>query len=115
MTARKKLVACGKVDTDEQLCREILATAGNEKEQQALTKDFHLIQAALATDGIILSRDKIVRALLERAAARVPRLRQISWINPDEDEGILEWLESGKIEASPYLLGGKRDRKRPRE
>jgi len=108
------MYAAGKVEfvepgiAVEHLNRRVLATAPASRERKALEKDLPLLHAALAADGIILSRDETVRYLLARAAGSVPELRQITWVNPDvEEERVLEWLEHGAWDEPDRRLGGR--------
>jgi hypothetical protein len=53
------------------------AAATKKKEHDALEKDFHLVEAALATDKLIASLDEKVRKLFALAAGNVIALRKI--------------------------------------
>ena len=46
---------------DEKACTKILSTARSEKQIETMEKDFHLLQAALATDQSIISLDETIR------------------------------------------------------
>lgn len=61
-----------------------------------MLKDAHLLEAALATDGIVASRDEKARAAFRAASEVVSLLRQVVWLNPDRaEEGAIPWLEAG--------------------
>ena len=61
-----------------------------------MEKDFHLLQAALATDQTIISCDQTVRKLFKRASQGVGEIRHIIWVNPDRaDEQPIAWLQNG--------------------
>ena len=47
---------------------KITDTASGEDEIEAIEKDFHLLEAALATDQTIISLDETVRQLFKRAS-----------------------------------------------
>ncbi|MBM3499676.1 MAG: hypothetical protein FJX74_13535 [Armatimonadetes bacterium] len=109
MVARKsKKVAPtdGKLRAD--LCAGVLATALSEADREELAKDLHLLGAALATDGIIVSCDEAARKRFTHAASRVTQLRHIMWINPDlmDPDEIESWLRAGARPRKALLLGG---------
>lgn len=64
--------------------------------QDALSKDFHLIEIAIAADWTVMSRDDIMRDLLAGACDVEEKLTRIVWVNSD-DPGIIEWLIAGAI------------------
>ena len=76
---------------------EIEGTATSENEIEDIQKDFHLLEAARATDHIIISLDETVRGLFARASQRVGEIRDIVWVNPErtEEEEPLVWLQNG--------------------
>ena len=92
MFARKKLE---RLDIGEslQLRKRICKASENEKQEAAMIKDCHLIEAALETDKIIVSLDETAREALRKASQSVADLRNICWVNPmlPEEKG-LEWL-----------------------
>jgi hypothetical protein len=104
MLARKKLCIANVARNDE-LREKIERTAAKEKHRKAMLKDMHLIEAAMATDRVIISLDETVRALFSEAARGVSELRIVLWANPDKtEEGCLVWLEAGaKAETRRYL------------
>ena len=76
---------------------KIKQTATNDKEDEDMQKDFHLLEAARATDQAIISLDETVRGLFARATQRVGEIRDIVWVNPEhtEEEEPLVWLQNG--------------------
>ena len=96
MDARKRINRINPPE-DEALQTEITTTTNNENEIEALRKDFHLLQAALATDQTIISLDEIVRRLFKRASQQVGEIRGIIWVNPDRtaEEQPIVWLQNG--------------------
>ena len=76
---------------------KIERTAIREKDIEALQKDFHLLQAALATDQTIISLDETIRQLFALASQRVGDIRHIIWVNPDRtsEEDPIAWLQNG--------------------
>lgn len=76
---------------------EIEGTVTSENEIGDMQKDFHLLDAALATDQTVVSLDETVRGLFARAAQRAGGIRDIVWVNPErvEEEKPLVWLQNG--------------------
>ena len=98
MDARKKIDRINPSE-DEELQVKITTTTNNENEIEALRKDFHLLQAALATDQTIISLDETVRGLFKRASQQVGEIRNIIWVNPDRttEEHPIAWLQNGAL------------------
>lgn len=96
MDARKKVYRIN-TPADEELHDKIEKTATNQDEIEDMQKDFHLLNAALATDQTIISLEEIIRQLFARAAERVGEIRDIVWVNPErvEEEEPLVWLQNG--------------------
>ena len=76
---------------------EIEATAVEEKDINAMLKDFHLLGAALATDQIIVLLDETIRGLFKQASQQVQEIRGIIWVNPDRttEEQPITWIQNG--------------------
>ena len=72
-------------------------TANRERDIEALRKDFHLLQAALATDQTVISLDENIRRLFKRASQQVGEIQGIIWVNPDRttEEQPITWLQNG--------------------
>ena len=96
MDARKKV---HRVDApaNEELRDKIEKTAVHENEIEVMQKDFHLLEAAWATDQTIISLEEIIRQLFARASQHVGEIRDIVWVNPERtaDEEPLVWLQNG--------------------
>ncbi len=111
MVARKKLEYCPDFSASDELWKKIEGITANDKELEAMLKDFCLIAAALATDKTVISLDDKVRALFDRVAERVGELRNVVWVNPDKlEEQPIEWLRNGAEIESNRLLGNWCDR-----
>ena len=78
---------------------KITTTTSDEKEIEVMEKDFHLLQAALATDQTVISLDETVRQLFTHASQRVSEIRHIIWVNPDRtlEEYPIAWLQNGAL------------------
>jgi hypothetical protein len=95
------------IEASNKLRREIeRAVAPRTAELKAMQKDFHLLEAALATDQIVISLDEIVRALFDRAAVNVVALKNVVWVNPDKSiEEPIAWLKKNAKPDRKRMLG----------
>lgn len=104
----RKRVWVARPEHDEELCRRTEEAAESIKQRHAIFKDFHLVEAALATDQRIASMDQKMRRLLSIAASEkgVEELRAIVWVNPDKsEEQALAWLKDGAPHEQKRCLG----------
>ena len=96
MNARKKI---NRIDPPEyaNIRDKVTSTTTNADEIENIEKDFHLLQAALATDQTIISLDETIRRLFARASQQVGEIRNIIWVNPDKtaEEQPIAWLRNG--------------------
>jgi hypothetical protein len=100
MRARKRVDRLRLV-SDELFRTEILAAARTQGQAAEMSKDIHLLEAALQADCPIASLDDRARDLFNEASRTVRRLRPIPWVNPTKpDERAQEWLTAG-AEAEP--------------
>jgi hypothetical protein len=90
MVAKKKVHRCEGVQLShvDEACEGLSAT-----EQGGLRKDLRLVEAACAGDGIIVTRDDVIRGIWDRCHDRLGLPKPIKWINPVTD-GVqaLEYL-----------------------
>jgi hypothetical protein len=71
-----------------------------------MEKDCLLIEAALATNRIILSLDETARGHFERSCGKVGELRSIMWANPFRpEEGVVTWIRTGCERMPDRCLG----------
>ncbi len=95
MDARKKVCRVDPPE-DEELREKIEKTATREKQIEVMRKDFHLLEAALATDQTIISGDKAIRRRFARATQHVNEIQNVVWVNPKHtEEDPLAWLKNG--------------------
>lgn len=93
--ARKKEIQLNSPQ-DEALRKKIENAATSEKGCAAMLKDVHLLEAALAMDSTVISLDDIVKNLFSTSCQSVGEIKNVVWVNPDEDEGKTQiWLEKG--------------------
>ena len=93
--------------TNDDLRARIDALSLDEQTLDIIKKDLHLVEAALETDHIIISRDETARALFQEASEEIGGLKRIVWINPThEEEHVKDWLSKGaKLERSRQFRG----------
>jgi hypothetical protein len=104
MRSKNKLVDPG-VRSSSKLRKKMERTTVYDRDREAILKDAHLIEAAIATDSIVISRDETARSLFAEATKTVDALRGVVWVNPENsDEGSIDWLEKGaKVENKRRL------------
>lgn len=76
---------------------KIEAAASQQKDINAMLKDFHLLGAALATDKTVISLDETIRKLFAQTTQQVGEIRNIVWVNPERttEEQPITWLKNG--------------------
>ncbi|MGA2881051.1 MAG: hypothetical protein ABSG13_19040 [Bryobacteraceae bacterium] len=93
MTSKAKVEAIADIP-NEDLRAEAPGTVSAQK-------DLHLIEAALATDKIVISLDARARAELSVQAAA-----EVMWIHPvDEGGHVIYWLNKGAEPVEAWRLG----------
>ena len=98
-----------RVDRDEALRTKINHLGIPETARQEISEDLHLIEAALAFDRIVISRDDSVKNLLRGITGNCPEFEKVIWCNPVHPEGeTLEWLRSGARAIKAWQLGSRR-------
>lgn len=79
-----------------------------EAARKAMLKDAHLLDAALATDRIVLSRDEKARTLFRTASRVLPEVGKVHWGNPEvAEEEVVDWLRKGAKVEVRRTLGAK--------
>ena len=67
-----------------------------EKDYRNISKDLHLVDAALCTDRRVASLDDNVRISLQNCMEQKPEIGDIAWVNPTKEaERPLDWLRQG--------------------
>lgn len=75
----------------------------SQTQRAAAEKDLLLIEAALATDRIVVSLDNTAREIFRQVAADLPALQGLVWANPVTDPGFAAWLE-GQTPAPGVMI-----------
>ena len=103
----RQRVASIEGERDEQLHARIDGVV-TQDQKAAVAKDIHLIEAAIATDQLVTSRDKRARRAFGDAAAVVHELRQVVWVDPTrDDEKPIDWLRNGAQAEASWRLGAR--------
>ena len=93
MTSKGKVEAIPHIE-NEQLRAEAPGT-------RSAQKDLHLVEAALATDKIVISLDDRARTELS-----VPSAVEVMWVHPvDEGGRVIYWLNKGAEPVDEWKLG----------
>jgi len=93
---------------DESLRRRVSASV-SAKNEDAAKKDAHLLEAAIATDKLVGSRDDHARFIFRDAAVHVQELKLIVWVNPTRcEESPVRWLLDGAQAEPQRRLGAVR-------
>lgn len=105
----KKKVNYLNISIDANLWKQIesIAASISNKRIEEMTKDLCLIEAANATDRIVVSLDdNTARKYFSEASAKIDELKNIVWVNPDkvEAEQPIAWLQNGAAADSDRLL-----------
>ena len=67
-----------------------------EADYRNISKDLHLVDAALRTDRRVASRDDVVRRSLNNCLDQHPPVGDVAWVNPTAAaETPLDWLRQG--------------------
>lgn len=104
MWARKRVVKV--IDERNEILRDRIDASVSQDQKAMVAKDVHLVEAALATDQLITSRDERVRSALRTASNNVGELKRIVWVNPTQgDEKPIDWLRDGAKTEDHRLLG----------
>ncbi len=81
---------------DDSLQQRIKESTSDLKALEEMSKDLHLIRAALATDQIIVSLDQTAESLFDTVSKSVREIRSVRWINPEKTrKELITWLEDG--------------------
>ena len=107
MVAKGKLVPLKDLTVDQTLWKKLEDSATTDKQRAEIVKDICLLEAALATDKIVISLDdNTARKFFSKAAPQIQELKEVIWVNPDsEQEQPILWLEQGAPYEEKRTLG----------
>ena len=93
------------IERDNNL-RKRIDQAVHRDQRAIVAKDVHLIEAAIATDRLVTSKDESARGVFRDASDGVVDLQQIVWVNPTcDNEDPIEWLQNGARAEAHRMLG----------
>lgn len=95
MFARRRVRMLEHVPQDRSL-RKAVSTVKDAGVKAKMLADLHLVEAALATDGLVLSTDARMRAHLRALTSKPAVIARLQWALANDPE-CLEWLQSGAI------------------
>jgi predicted nucleic acid-binding protein len=108
MTARKKITRLKDEEVrNDQLRLQIDKLSLSDKLGNAIDKDLPFVEAAIATDKTIISRDEKMKEILCGISKNISILKEIAWVNPitEERESISDWLSNGANLEKDRCLG----------
>jgi hypothetical protein len=110
MASRGKFVSAPRIDYAT--LKQSLGSCGlMDSAIIAAHKDFHLIEAALSTESLVISLDEKARAIFALAALRVRQFGRICWINPIHHETSIDrWLQGDLDTPRAWNLDPERER-----
>jgi hypothetical protein len=107
MEARKKILHETPPPRSDLLAR-LVGVIPEGKNRQAVREDFLLLEAALASDLVVVALDDSVREVLSTASGRVREIGRILWVNPaTEGDTALRWLKAGAPTDPVRQLDGR--------
>lgn len=103
MVAKKKLVVLNPLKRKD-IRQYIKGQNVSDNKKNAMLKDCHLIDAALASDYRVISLDDTVKNLFSATTGNIDDLRTILWVNPAHDYvKVIGWLkDSAPIEGKQW-------------
>lgn len=107
MLSRKQFLVL-RTEPDTGLRDDIFALECGAAQRREMLKDVHLVEAALATDRIVISAEENVLALFNRFIAGLRLSHAVAWVNPAPDGvACAAWLQQGAPLAQSRLLEPK--------
>jgi hypothetical protein len=107
MIAKRKLIPLENLTVNQTLWKRLEDSATTDKQRAEIVKDICLLEAALATDKIVISLDdNTARKFFSQAAQQIQDIKEVIWVNPDcEDEQPIIWLEQSAPDEAKRTLG----------
>jgi hypothetical protein len=107
MVAKRKLIPLEDLTANQVLWKRLEDSAITNKQRAEIVKDICLLEAALATDKIVISLDNnTARKFFSQATLQLQDLKEVIWVNPDcEAEQPISWLERGAPHEENRTLG----------
>lgn len=91
---------------NQKLRANLSSNAKSESDAEAMLKDVHLLEAALASDETILSMNSSDRDRFKAICEQIALIQNIIWVNPNEPaEKCSDWLDNGAPDDDFRKLG----------
>lgn len=91
---------------EDKILRGRINAAVDSDHKGIVNRDVHLIEAAIATDRLVTSRDETARGAFKIASNDIREIVEIVWVNPTRAcEEPIEWLQNGAKAESHRRLG----------
>jgi len=91
---------------DTGIRKKIESSFKKDEGRDVMLKDLLLIEAAMASDQIIVSLDESARNHFYETAKQFNEFKSIVWVNPTiAEEEAITWLEEGAPPDQRWLLG----------
>lgn len=109
MGRKKGKILRPRVTANDALRRKINCFGLPQAARKEIIEDIHLVEAAMASDRVIISRDDAAQRLRSNITGSCPEIRKVIWCNPVtvSDDG-LRWLRNGAPVVKVWQLGSKR-------
>ncbi len=106
MYGRRRVYRIDQAKERDNNLRNRIDAAVHRDQKAIIDKDVHLIEAAIATDQLVTSKDGSARGVFKDASDGVVELKQIVWVNPTcDNEKPIEWLQNGARAEAHRMLG----------
>ena len=106
MYGRRRVYRIEKDNECDNDLRSRIDQAVHRDQRAIVAKDVHLIEAAIATDRLVTSKDESARGVFKGASDEVVDLQQIVWVNPTKgEETPIDWLRNGAKAEAHRMLG----------
>jgi len=91
------------------LREKVERAARDDRQREVALKDLHLVEAALATDSVVISTDDEARSAFSAIASRgVGELRNVAWLNPaSEANETSQCLKGADLTLQEKRLGSR--------
>jgi len=84
----------------------VIATNDQGLLPEEISKDMHLVYAAIAAESPVASCDTAIRRRLVKALPRASELQSVIWVDPsDQAAAPLDWLKQGAPSEKQRQLG----------
>ena len=112
MQSRRRLLSVDEAATG--LAGALAGLAVPVAEQKIMLKDCHLLEAALASEQRIISKDEEAYFHFYHASGKISQLRMLVWASPmrDADE-CADWLAAGAKAETKRKIGRRPHRSHP--